>query len=114
MGEYLKNKSAGPSSSGTEVQKPKLKQRKIETRLGGLLAKIRNKCNNSSTSSSSSGKSKKIQFKWSRYNAIKDAYEIVKRRDGCGYRFVKIEDEHPILFRNAYVVLKIKNLLILY
>ena len=85
---------------------PKQIKSNTEGRMSQLLSKIRNKSVSSSGASGSrnvdqkvkSGKTKKVQLKWSRYDPFKEKYEIVKSKDGGGYRFLKLEEGLPITF----------------
>ncbi|XP_057309778.1 uncharacterized protein LOC130647812 [Hydractinia symbiolongicarpus] len=90
--EELK-KAMEPSTSKTAAVTLQPKK-KTEGRLNNLLSKIRSS-GSVSNSSKKKVKTKKFQLKWSRYDAFKEQFQMVKSGDGGGYRFLKVEEGQP-------------------
>ena len=71
------------------MQRPR--KRKTETRLSSLLERIRKKPNK--IDKASTKRTRKVHFKWKRFDAFKYDYTIVSYRSGGGYRFVSVGDK---------------------
>lgn len=105
---YCNANNPDDGSSSSSSTSSANKKRKTETRLGNLLSRVRQKASSSSSKSYTPQKIKKVQVKWERYNPSKEGYEIVKQKDGGGYRFIKVEVGTPLNFEELkYKALKL-------
>ena len=104
--EQQKKPTEKPSPQKKPPQK-KPHQKKTEKRLSNLLEKINN--NNSSasgsggaTTSSKLRKTKKLQFKYERFDPISKLFKLLRQKDGGGPRFIDVLFEETILFKEIF------------